>query len=369
MPWKIEGDYSQCPAAKPWAVLKEGDDELAGCHETREGAVSQIAALEAGEADDKGSAQKMEHKNISFEVKAFDYKKRTLEGIASAFGNVDLGMDIIHEGAFTKTLAERGNKVRFLWQHKSDEPIGRIIEIREIDAGLYIKAIISNTSRGRDSLELLNDKAIDGLSIGYDPIGRPDLTKTDNGTVRNLREVRLWEVSLVTFPMNEEATVTSLKRLVIDSEGVLVPAECAETEDNDGANDEPDQDDADEKSVKIGRAISAANAARLMIAVENAQRSLQMLEELLIVAGIVDVEQEAEAEEVMSNISTGDLDKFIADVRTFVINAPNGSSINTTAPADDKAGRDDDGAGPDKQPPTLADDRARLLFEIESFNI
>lgn len=159
------------------------------------------------------SGGKMEHeyKTVDFKVTNLDFEGRTVEGYAAVFGNVDLGGDIIHRGAFAKTLAERGNKVRFLWQHDSFEPLGRPIEMREDEQGLFIKAIVSDTARGRDALALLRDNAIEGLSIGYDSIGT-DMSKSDDGeVVRNLRELRLWEFSLVTFPMNERAAITALK--------------------------------------------------------------------------------------------------------------------------------------------------------------
>ena len=154
---------------------------------------------------------KREYKTLPFELEALDYEGRTITGYASTFGNTDLGGDVIHKGAFAKTLAERGNKVRFLWQHNPHEPLGKPLEMREDDRGLYIKAVISDTARGRDALALLQDGAISGLSIGYDAIGT-DMGKADEGdTVRNLREIRLWEFSLVTFPMNESAEVLGLK--------------------------------------------------------------------------------------------------------------------------------------------------------------
>jgi HK97 family phage prohead protease len=155
----------------------------------------------------------MERKVLDFTVGALDFTGRTVEGYASIFGNVDLGDDVIHPGAFAKTLAERGNKVKFFWQHDPAEPLGRVLELQEDARGLFFKAVVSDTARGRDALALLRDGAISGMSIGYDPIaGGVDFVKTADGrTLRNLREVRLWEVSLVSMPMNESANVTALK--------------------------------------------------------------------------------------------------------------------------------------------------------------
>ena len=68
----------------------------------------------------------------------------------------------------------------------------------------------SDTQRGRDALALLKDGAIGEMSIGYDTVkGGMDYTKDAKGnTIRNLREIKLYEFSLVTFPANEQAIVT-----------------------------------------------------------------------------------------------------------------------------------------------------------------
>jgi len=154
----------------------------------------------------------VERKTVGFQLTALDTEGRTLEGYASIFGNLDLGDDIIHPGAFAKTLAERGGKVRFLWQHDPSEPLGKPIELHEDARGLFFKAVISDTARGRDALALLRDGAIEGLSIGYESVkGGTDFENVNGRTVRHLREVRLHEISLVSFPMNESAGVTALK--------------------------------------------------------------------------------------------------------------------------------------------------------------
>jgi hypothetical protein len=224
--------------------------------------------------DEKGATmtRQMEHK--TFELKIESVEGRTVEGYAAIFGNVDQGGDVIHQGAFAKTLVERGHKVKFLWQHDTTEPIGRVIEMAEDEVGLRFKAIISDTQRGRDALALLSDGAIDGMSIGYDAIpGGTDYSKQEDGgeTVRHLREIRLWEISLVTFPMNESAGVTSLK------------------EKNEGG--QPEQR-------KVGRAISAANERRILGVIDGIDSALDELRDLI---GMLDEEQEEEPEEEMDD--------------------------------------------------------------------
>lgn len=51
MPWHISKGHSECPSSKPWAVVKDSDGEVEGCHETKAKAQRQIAALNASEAN------------------------------------------------------------------------------------------------------------------------------------------------------------------------------------------------------------------------------------------------------------------------------------------------------------------------------
>jgi len=151
----------------------------------------------------------MEHKVLPFTLTSIDGEGRTFEGYAATFGNVDLVGDIIHPGAFTKTITERGHRVKLLWQHKTDEPIGRPM-LREDARGLFVSSVISDTARGRDTGVLLRDGVVDSMSIGYEVV-QSDHEQKGKGTIRNLRELKLHEISLVTFPANEEALVTSVK--------------------------------------------------------------------------------------------------------------------------------------------------------------
>lgn len=130
-----------------------------------------------------------------------------IEGYASFFGLTDQGGDVVMAGAYGKSLARmqrEGRAVRMLWQHDPAQPIGVWEEISEDARGLRVKGrILTEVEKGREAAALIAAGAIDGLSIGY----RTVTAEKDAKGQRLLREVELWEVSLVTFPMLPEARV------------------------------------------------------------------------------------------------------------------------------------------------------------------
>jgi len=134
------------------------------------------------------------------------------EGYASVFENTDLGNDVIKTGAFTKSLRKRGVKgVKLLYQHKTDMPIGVFESIKEDEHGLVVKGKLAlKTQAGQEAYELLKMGALDAMSIGFR--ANPDEVSYDKRTnKRMIGEVDLMEISLVTFPMNPQAKVRSVK--------------------------------------------------------------------------------------------------------------------------------------------------------------
>jgi len=134
------------------------------------------------------------------------------EGYASVFENTDLGNDVIKTGAFKKSLRKRGVKgVKLLYQHKSDMPIGVFDSIKEDDNGLYVKGTLAlKTQAGQEAYELLKMGALDAMSIGFR--ANPEEVSYDKRTNKRLiGEVDLMEISLVTFPMNPQAKIRSVK--------------------------------------------------------------------------------------------------------------------------------------------------------------
>ena len=148
----------------------------------------------------------MEYKALNFKADDVNTGARTFAGYASTF-DADLGNDIISKGAFNKTLKERGDRVKILWQH--NDPIGKPLSMTPDSKGLFIEGKISKTRLGDEAVELMNDGVIDQMSIGFSiPSGK---SERDSKGMRLINEVKLFEFSLVTFPMNENAIITSVK--------------------------------------------------------------------------------------------------------------------------------------------------------------
>jgi uncharacterized protein len=152
----------------------------------------------------------MELKNYEIKESLIDMDARTFEGYASTW-DVDQTGDIIHSGAFAKSIQEGfpAKRIKILWQH--NQPLGMPLEMREDSNGLYVKGKVSKTALGDEALELMRDGVVDRMSIGFMiPKGKADYD--ENGT-RHIREVKLLEFSPVTFPANEAAVITGVKMI------------------------------------------------------------------------------------------------------------------------------------------------------------
>lgn len=146
----------------------------------------------------------MEYKHIDLEWKADE--TGVIEGYGSVYGNRDMGGDTVMPGAFADSLAG-GRKVKMLSQHDPYAVIGVWDEMSDDGKGLRVKGrILTAIQAGKEAYELVKAGAIDGLSIGYKAL----LTKSGNGG-RLIEKADLWEVSLVTFPMNEMTRIDAVK--------------------------------------------------------------------------------------------------------------------------------------------------------------
>jgi uncharacterized protein len=147
----------------------------------------------------------MQNKSFRLELKSLSQEGKFL-GMASTFGNVDLGGDIVEAGAFSRTLAHKGGELPLLWQHDTKQPIG-LVKAVETRSGLEVSGeLVMQTSKAQEAYALMKRGVLKGLSIGFDVV-----RDTVANGVRHLHELKLYEISLVTFPMNEMATVSNVK--------------------------------------------------------------------------------------------------------------------------------------------------------------
>lgn len=151
----------------------------------------------------------MKTKEFTLQVKNLS-DAGTFEGYGSIFGNVDSYNEIVAKGAFEKSLNEHkqnGTNVVMLWQHDRRSPIGIWKELREDDLGLVGKGEINlEVQQGREAYSLMKQGALTGLSIGYEEI---DVNYQGDHLILN--ELKLHEISPVTFPANDAARISAVK--------------------------------------------------------------------------------------------------------------------------------------------------------------
>jgi HK97 family phage prohead protease len=149
----------------------------------------------------------LEYKSIPFEVKELVEVAGggwEISGYASTFGGTpDSYGDVVAAGAFVDSIAHRPTK--FLYEHVT--PIGKQLEIREDEKGLFGRWSIVNTTTGTDAYRLALAGVLDSLSIGYLTL---EADFREDG-VRILRKVDLFEVSAVAIPANANAVITDVK--------------------------------------------------------------------------------------------------------------------------------------------------------------
>lgn len=120
------------------------------------------------------------------------------------FDKPDRGGDIIRKGAFAEAL-QHATDVPLLWQHKAEAVIGRIEHLSEDERGLRVIASVGDSRASG----LLENGKVNGLSFGY----RVREAKS-SGSLRELVELDLIEVSLVANPMQPKARVHAVELIL-----------------------------------------------------------------------------------------------------------------------------------------------------------
>ena len=135
-----------------------------------------------------------------------DEKAGVIKGYASVFDNIDSDNDIIRKGSYRKTITENGQRVKYLYQHDMDKPLGKMSLLEEDDKGLIFESKVAKTTLGKDVIELIKSGVITENSVGILPI---QIEMVDG--VRNITEVKLYEISAVTLAANDQAVIMDVK--------------------------------------------------------------------------------------------------------------------------------------------------------------
>lgn len=146
-------------------------------------------------------------RDLRFTIKATDDQRGRISGLASVYGNIDSYGDVVMPGAFDETLQNRGGRVVVLWQHDTHQPIGKAT-LTDSTKGLRCDIQLElGISKARDAYAAVKAGLIDGISIGYQTIR----DRVNRDGTRELHELDLWEISLVTFPANSAARIDSVR--------------------------------------------------------------------------------------------------------------------------------------------------------------
>lgn len=183
---------SRCISQK----VKEGVDQ------------EQAIAICYSQWDNRNKKKSMEFKSVSIDAYSEDEENNELilTGYGAVFGNVDSYNDIIAKGAFLKTINENKDRIAFCYQHDIYNPIGKITMMQEDEKGLLIEVRISDAED--DIKTKIREGILKEMSIGFQTVKSE---WDEEKQIRTIKEVKLWEVSLVTLAANPLAMVTAMK--------------------------------------------------------------------------------------------------------------------------------------------------------------
>lgn len=245
MPWSV-AKSDRCPTSRPWAVIKDADGSIEGCHATKADANKQLAALNATESNGDAMVGKLKvrekppklcYRSVEFRATEPATDGRTLEGygavfndpttIETFFGDFE---EEIARGAFTRTLDAKMPVLQF--DHGRDMrtgsiPIGTINELYEDSRGLFVSARLFDNDVVDPIRQAIEAGAISGMSFRFrimreewrdangtklksedellDILLDPD---SDRGPARRtIREVELFELGPVVFPAYDATSV------------------------------------------------------------------------------------------------------------------------------------------------------------------
>jgi HK97 family phage prohead protease len=227
MPYFISDKQTDCSG---WATVKQETDgsyTTLACHDTKQEAIDQMVAVSisedmepGGEVNSRSKVKEIERRTFTVQdVEARQAEDGTmrLRGYAAVFNDASVPLpfkETIAPGAFRKTLSETPD-VRLLINHEG-LPLARTkngtLTLTEDDRGLFMDAVIADTSEGRDLYKLVERGDVDQMSFAFRVIRQK---WSEDRSTRTLTEVSLadGDVSVVTYPAYPTTTVEAREAL------------------------------------------------------------------------------------------------------------------------------------------------------------
>lgn len=232
----------------------------------------------------------MENKHLfkSVELKADEFGM--LSGYFSTYDKTpDSYGDIIEPGAFTETIKKReesGHPFPLCFNHDFSSIIGAVDKVEDTEKGPYIEAHFLDTQLAQDVRKMLESGAIYQFSFAYDVLKarKPDAEEKAAGVTQVLTELEVFEISVVTVPANQNAVVTEVKAMDLetkegkrnrkaDEEKIKQIIELAKS-----LIDEPEDDQDEAKDAEPTPETNAA--AEESKSAENAKRAEALLDKI-----------------------------------------------------------------------------------------
>lgn len=225
MPWHLSNDHPDCSG---WAVVKDSDNSVAGCHATKEKAQAQLAALYANEKENTS----MQTKKFTAEVKAVPASEGgqpgEFEAIVAVFDNVDRIGDRVKSNAFDNTLQawrESGDPIPVILSHQWDDPFAQIgyadpNNVKAIPGrGLKVKGQldIGDNPTAAQVYRLMQRRTLKEFSFGYE-IAEGGAKKAKDGAM-DLTDLKLVEFGPTLKGLNKETELLSVKKLLEQEDG------------------------------------------------------------------------------------------------------------------------------------------------------
>jgi HK97 family phage prohead protease len=235
VPWHV-AKSDQCPASKPWAVIKDDDGAVEGCHATKDDANDQLAALNASEDDsrlaDRQAVAAVAHGQVekrTLPIDGVEWRESgagegqmTVRGHASVYDRMSLDLggfrEKIAKGAFTKAL-DRNPDVHALWDHDTKFVLARTknktLELREDPVGLHFWARVADTSYAKDLRVLMERGDVDQASFAFTVEREEWEIDEDENVTRTILEVAdLYDVTVTAsgaYPQTDTSLVRNLR--------------------------------------------------------------------------------------------------------------------------------------------------------------